>query len=99
MSPFMSSMPPPGLIEMPPVSKVTPLPTKASGLPSTPPPRQRITTTRDSWAEPLADAEEGPHPDRLERRKIEDLDLDAEARQLRRAAGEIRSGRERSAAR
>ena len=31
MSHFMSSMPPAGLIEMPPVSKVTPLPTKASG--------------------------------------------------------------------
>ena len=31
MSPFMSSMPPAGLIEMPPVSKTTPLPTKATG--------------------------------------------------------------------
>ena len=31
MSHFMSSMPPAGLIEMPPVSKVTPLPTKATG--------------------------------------------------------------------
>ena len=31
MSPFMSSMPPAGLIEMPPVSKQTPLPTKATG--------------------------------------------------------------------
>ena len=32
MSPFMSSMPAAGLIEMPPVSKTTPLPMKASGL-------------------------------------------------------------------
>ncbi len=32
MSPFMSSMPPAGLIEMPPVSKTTPLPTKQTGL-------------------------------------------------------------------
>ena len=31
MSPFMSSMPPPGLIEMPPESNTTPLPTKAIG--------------------------------------------------------------------
>ena len=31
MSHFMSSMPPAGLIEMPPVSKVTPLPIKATG--------------------------------------------------------------------
>ncbi len=31
MSHFMSSMPPAGLIEMPPVSKVTPLPMKAIG--------------------------------------------------------------------
>ena len=31
MSHFMSSMPAAGLIEMPPVSKVTPLPTKATG--------------------------------------------------------------------
>ena len=32
MSPFMSSMLAAGLIEMPPVSKVTPLPTKATGF-------------------------------------------------------------------
>ena len=32
MSPFMSSMPAAGLIEMPPVSKTTPLPMKAIGL-------------------------------------------------------------------
>ena len=31
MSPFMSSMLPAGLMEMPPVSKQTPLPTKATG--------------------------------------------------------------------
>ena len=31
MSPFMSSMPAAPLIEMPPVSKVTPLPMKATG--------------------------------------------------------------------
>ena len=32
MSPFMSSMPAAGLMEMPPVSKVTPLPMKATGF-------------------------------------------------------------------
>ena len=32
MSPFMSSMPGAGLIEMPPVSKHTPLPMKATGV-------------------------------------------------------------------
>src|ERR1700678_2522326 len=32
MSHFMSSMPPAGLIEIPPVSNVTPLPMNASGL-------------------------------------------------------------------
>jgi hypothetical protein len=46
MSPFMSSMPAAGLIEMPPVSKHTPLPISASGGRSPlPPPRQRITAT------------------------------------------------------
>ncbi len=61
MSHFMSSMPPAGLMEMPPVSKVTPLPTKASGLDLAPPflplplpraPFQRITTMRGSAALP-----------------------------------------------
>ena len=38
MSHFIASMPAAGLIEMPPVSKVTPLPTKAIGWPPLPPP-------------------------------------------------------------
>ena len=52
MSHFMSSMPPAGLMEMPPLSKVTPLPTKATGLPSPPAPCQDITTMRGSRALP-----------------------------------------------
>ena len=46
MSPFMSSMPAAGLSEMPPVSKVTPLPTKTMGSPPlAPTPFHCITTT------------------------------------------------------
>ena len=52
MSPFMSSMPAAGLIEMPPVSKQTPLPMKATGASPALPPFQRMTTTRLSRAEP-----------------------------------------------
>ena len=52
MSPFMSSMLAAGLIEMPPVSKHTPLPMKATGASPFLPPFQRITTTRLSRAEP-----------------------------------------------
>ncbi len=60
MSHFMSSIPPAGLMEMPPVSKVTPLPTKqigrsVPGLRFVPPrPFQRITTIRASLALPCA---------------------------------------------
>ena len=46
MSPFMSSMPAAGFSEMPPVSKVTPLPTRAIGWPPFgPAPRHCMTTT------------------------------------------------------
>ncbi len=52
MSPFMSSMLAAGLIEMPPVSKHTPLPMNATGASPFLPPFQRMTTTRLSCAEP-----------------------------------------------
>ncbi len=52
MSPFMSSIEPAGLIEMPPVSKTTPLPTKASGAAPGAPPFQRSTTSWLSSSEP-----------------------------------------------
>ena len=52
MSPFMSSMPAAGLIEMPPVSKHTPLPMNATGAAPFLPPFQRMITTRLSCTEP-----------------------------------------------
>jgi hypothetical protein len=60
MSPFMSSMPAAGLIEMPPVSKHTPLPTKATGLSPFLPPFQRMTTS-GRHARALRDAEQRAH--------------------------------------
>ena len=64
MSHFMSSMPPAGLMEIPPVSKVTPLPTKAMGAFFDPlgAPFQRITTMRDSRALPWPTASRAPMP-------------------------------------
>src|SRR5204862_141269 len=50
MSPFMSSMDAAGLIEIPPVSKQTPLPMKATGSPLAP--FQRLTTTRGLLGRP-----------------------------------------------
>ena len=52
ISPFMSSMLAAGLMEMPPVSKQTPFPMKATGASPALPPFQRITTTRLSRTEP-----------------------------------------------
>ena len=73
MSNFMSSMPPAGLMEMPPVSKVTPLPMKAIGLvvalaflPLPPPPPDApshcITTMRGSLSLPCATPSSAPKP-------------------------------------
>src|ERR1041384_3620335 len=52
MSPFMSSMLAAPLLEMPPVSKHTPLPMKATGAASFLPPFQRMITVRLSCVEP-----------------------------------------------
>ena len=78
MSPFMSSMPAPGFREMPPVSKVTPLPTKATGCSldfATVPAHHH-----DAAFAPraLPDAEQRPHPDLAELLLVEDLDFHAE---------------------
>ena len=55
MSYFISSMPPAGLMEMPPVSKVTPLPTKAMGAPPPlPAPCHCRATSCGSWLLPWA---------------------------------------------
>ncbi len=63
MSPFMSSMPAAGLIEMPPVSKHTPLPTMATGAAFFDfAPFQRMTTNRLSRLEPCPTASSAPMP-------------------------------------
>ena len=62
MSPFMSSMLPDGLMEMPPVSKHTPLPMKAIGCSPALPPFQRMTTMRPGRAEPCATPSSAPMP-------------------------------------
>ena len=54
MSYFMSSMPLAGLMEMPPASKVSPLPTIASLGASGPTPSCRSTIRRGGWSEPRA---------------------------------------------
>ncbi len=89
ISPFISSMPPADLMEMPPVSKQTPLPTNATGLSPFLPPFQRITTMRPSRTEPWRDAEQRAHAELGHRLLVEDLDLNAELAQLRRALGEL----------
>ncbi len=52
MSNFISSMFAAGLMEIPPASKVTPLPTITSGFRSAAPPRCSSTISRGSWSEP-----------------------------------------------
>ena len=89
MSPFMSSMPAAGLIEMPPVSKHTPLPMKATGASPFLPPFQRITTTRLVARRALPDAEQRVHAELLQRGHVEHLDRDAGFLERLRAAGEF----------
>ena len=88
MSPFMSSMPAPGFSEMPPESKQTPLPMKASGCASRAPPFQRIRTTRLGRAEPCPTPSSARIPSASMRRNIEDLDFDAELFQFAGLFGE-----------
>ena len=89
MSPFMSSMPAAGLIEMPPESKQTPLPTKATGLAFL-----RLGAAPAHDDEPavalraLADAEQRAHAEFGHRLFVENFDVDAERLQGRRAFGE-----------
>ncbi len=56
MSNFMSSMPEAGLMEMPPASKVRPLPTRTSGGSPSVPPRCSRTIRRASSVDPLETA-------------------------------------------
>ena len=90
MSMVISSMPAAGLIEMPPVSKTTPLPTSAKGAAS-PPPFHCMTTTFDGLSEPMPDREQRAHAEPLELGLLEHLDLDAELAQGRRAGRRTRS--------
>ena len=89
MSPFMSSMPAAGLIEMPPVSKVTPLPTKATGLSLALPPFHCMTTRRGAARRALRDAEQRAHAELPHFLLGQDLDLDAELLELLGLGGEL----------
>jgi hypothetical protein len=99
MSPFMSSMLPAGLIEMPPVSKQTPLPTKAMGLLA----GLAAVPAHDDHAavafRPLRHAEQRAHAEfrhRLDGRAISTLTPSLRSRLQRRANS---AGKARSAAR
>ena len=78
MSPFMSSMPAAGLIEMPPVSKHTPLPMKrdrrVAFLAAVPAHDHHAAVA----ARALPDAEQRAHAELLHRLDVENLDRDAE---------------------
>ena len=89
MSPFMSSMPAAGFIELPPVSKVTPLPTKAIGLSLGLPPFQRMTTRRAPRGRPLSHAEQRAHAELAHLLFGQDLDTDAELFQRLRRGCEL----------
>ena len=64
MSHFISPIPADGFIEIPPVSKVTPLPTNATGRCSVflGAPSHRITTILGSWVLPCATPRSAPIP-------------------------------------
>jgi hypothetical protein len=88
MSPFISSMPAPGLIEMPPLSKTTPLPTKATGRSFGLPPFHCMIAKPRRPHGALRHAEQRAHAELLHFRFGEDFDFDAELFQL------LRLGRE-----
>ena len=75
MSIFISCIPPTGLIEMPPVSKVTPLPTSPSVSPP-PPLGSAATISRGSSALPCETATRPPMPSLGDLLAAEHLDLD-----------------------
>jgi hypothetical protein len=84
MSQIMSSMPWAGLIEMPPVSKQTPLPTKAM-LAAVPLDDRQLALAHRA----LADAQEDVHAQLAHLLLAQDLDLEAERLQRLDAAGEL----------
>ena len=90
MSYFMSSMFCAGLIEMPPVSKVTPLPTSTTGAPSAP--LYSSAMKRGSSALPCATASSAPIFSLHDRGLVEHGDAEAMARgDLRRPSAPRRS--------
>ena len=89
MSPFMSSMLAAPLMEMPPVSKQTPLPMKATGCSPFLAPFQRMITVRLGSRRALADAEQRAHAEFGHRLDVEHVDIDAELPELAGAAREF----------
>ena len=91
MSYFMSSMFCAGLIEMPPVSNVTPLPTRTTGAPAAP--LYSSAMKRGSSALPCATAISAPIPSRDDRGLVEHRDAEPVALgQLLRGAARRRIG-------
>ena len=78
MSHFISSMPAAGLIEMPPLSKHTPLPTSATGGASAAPPLPAHDRDPRLARAALRDPEQRPHAELAQLRRAEDLDLEAD---------------------
>ena len=96
MSEVMWSMFAAGLIEMPPVSNVMPLPTSATDARGDGPPDQRSRTSRGLRDEPLPDPEDAAVPACGERGVVEHLDLEPRGLgQLAGAGGEASRGRGR----
>ena len=102
MSHFMSSIPPAGLMQMPPVSKVTPLPMNASGL-AWLSPLPRAVPLHHHHARlvgaALRHAEQRAEAELLHLLRAEHLDLDAERAQRAAALRHLGRGRARWAAR
>ena len=86
MSHFIASMPSAGLIEMPPVSKVMPLPMKTTGFAPALPPFQRMASSRGGRDRALGDAEQRAHAELGHRLLVEHFEFDAEAFQRRAGA-------------
>ncbi len=89
MSHFMSSMPPAGFSEMPPVSKVTPLPISSHGRLVLRPVHPAHDEELRLALAALPDAQQHMHAELLHLGLAQDLDLDAELGQLLGATGEL----------
>ena len=84
MSCFICSMCSAGLIEMPPLSNVTPLPIRPStGLPGAPSGSWRMTISRGGSALPRATPCSSPHAEAVDGRLVQHFDADAGAARQR----------------